>query len=62
MSNKPIYIKYKNSKGKRVERLVTDLVTSFEKFKDIEMWVLRCTCCELNLPLVIPLKGITFIE
>jgi hypothetical protein len=60
MSNKPIFIKYKNSKGQVTERLVEDLQLSFEKYNNIEQWVLRALDCKLNLHIILPLKGVTF--
>ena len=60
MGKEPILIKYKSGKGKFTERLVINLVTSFEVFNGREIWVLRCTCCERNIPLIIPLKGVSF--
>lgn len=60
MSNEPILIKYKNAKGKLTERLVINLVTSFEVFNGREIWILRCVCCARNIPLIIPLRGVSF--
>ena len=60
MSNKPILIKYKNAKGKVTERLVEDLQVSFEVYNNVEQWVLRCLDCNLNLHIILPLKGATF--
>ena len=60
MSNKQVYIKYKNSKGQVTERLVEDLEVSFEIYNNVEQWVLRCLDCKLNLHIILPLKGVTF--
>lgn len=60
MSNKPILIKYKNGKGKQTERLVEDLLVSFEVYNNVDQWLLRCLDCKLNLYIIIPLKGVTF--
>lgn len=60
MNNKSIYIKYKNSKAVLTERLVKDPQITFEKYNNIEQWVLRATDCNLNLQIVVPLKGVTF--
>jgi hypothetical protein len=60
MSNKQVYIKYKNSKGQVTERLVEDLHTTFEKYNNIKQWVLRCLDCKLNLHIILSLKGVTF--
>jgi hypothetical protein len=60
MNNKQVFIKYKNSKGVQTERLVEDLHTTFEKYNNVEQWVLRCLDCKLNLHIILPLKGVTF--
>lgn len=59
--NKAIYIKYKNGKGIITERLVSDLVTSFELHNTVQRWIIRCICCTTNKSLVMPLQGVTFL-
>lgn len=60
-NNKSVYIKYVSAKGRVTERLVTDIKTEFTRANGKDMWVLRCICCKLNISLVIPLIGVSFI-
>jgi hypothetical protein len=61
MNNKQVCIKYRNGKGQITERLVENLELSFQKYNNIEQWVLKAFDCRLNLHIIVSLKGVTFL-